>query len=319
MLNRRTFVSLAAAATASAAARPAFGQTLTKMTVAIALSDGTKALLWGIKAGIFKKYGLDIEPIALASGAADLAALAGGSAQVAFGNIISIAAGHTRGVPFEIVAPGDIYTTDRPYMLLFAKNDSDIHTGKDLNGKAIAGPALKDLTTMATLAWIDQTGGDSKTVKALEFPASAAMGALDAGRVDAATLSSPFLDAAQDSGKYRVIGKPYDAIAKRFVIASWVANAPDVKANQAMYDHFSQAFRESSIYTNGHMAETVDLMAQFTKVDPQVIAHATRILDAEYLAKSDIQPVIDFAARYGLIDRSFDAETIISPAIRPPR
>jgi hypothetical protein len=65
------------------------------------------------------------------------------------------------------------------------------------------------------------------------------------------------------------------------------------------------------------MADTVDLMADFTKVGPQVIAHASRILDAEYLAKSDIQPVIDFAAKYALIERSFDSEAIISPAIRP--
>ena len=72
---------------------------------------------------------------------------------------------------FVIVAPGDIYTTDRPYMLLFVKKESDIHTGKDLTNKTIAAPALRDLTSMATLAWIDQNGGDSKTVRTLEFPA----------------------------------------------------------------------------------------------------------------------------------------------------
>jgi NitT/TauT family transport system substrate-binding protein len=317
MLNRRTFVSLAVGAGVAASTPRVRAQDLTKFTVATPLSDGAKALLWGVHGGVFHKHGLDVQVMALASGAAALSALAGGAAQVSFGNIISIASGYTRGVPFEIVAPGDIYTTDRPYMLLFVKNDSGIRSGKDLNNRTIAGPALKDLTTMSTLAWIDQNGGDSKSVRAVEFPASGAMGALDTGRVDAATLASPFLDAAVASGKYRVIGKPYDAIAKRFVIASWVANAPDVDKDRQAYTRFSQAFHESSVYTNAHMADTVDLMADFTKVDPQVIAHASRILDAEYLAKSDIQPVIDFAAKYGLIDRSFDSEAIISPAIRP--
>jgi NitT/TauT family transport system substrate-binding protein len=319
MTNRRTFVSFVAGAIAAGKARAAFGQSLTKISVATPPTDGAKALLWGVHNGVFKKYGLDVEVIPIGSGAAALAALAGGSAQVAFGNILSIASGYTRGVPFEIVAPGDIYTSERPYMLLFVKKDSEIRTGKDLSNKAIAGPALRDLTTMATLAWIDQTGGDSKTVRALEFPASAAMGALDTARVDAATLSSPFLDAAVDSGKYRVIGKPYDAIAKRFVIASWVANAPVVAKDPQTYARFGQAFRESSVYTNSHLADTVDLVSQFTKIDPQVIAHGTRILDAEYLAKTDIQPVIDFSAKNGLIERSFDAAAIISPAIRPPR
>ena len=319
MLDRRTFVSLTAGAAFVAAGRSVFAQTLTKISVATPPTDGAKALLWGVHAGIFKKYGLDVEIVPIGSGAAALAALAGGSAQVAFGNILSIASGYTRGVPFEIVAPGDIYTTDRPYMLLFVKKDSDVRTGKDLSNKAIASPALRDLTSMATLAWIDQNGGDSKSVRTLEFPASAAMGALDTSRVDAATLSSPFLDAAQDSGKYRVVGKPYDAIAKRFVIASWVANSQVVSKDPQVYARFGQAMHEASVYSNAHLADTVDLVSQFTKIDPQVIAHGTRILDAEYLTRADIQPVIDFSAKYGLIDHGFDAETIISPAIRPPR
>jgi NitT/TauT family transport system substrate-binding protein len=319
MLKRRTFVSLAAGVALVAGGGSAFAQTLTKISVATAPTDGAKALLWGVHAGTFRKYGLDVEIVPIGSGAAALAALAGGSAQVAFGNILSIASGYTRGVPFVIVAPGDIYTTDHPYMLLFVKKDSDVRTGKDLANKAIASPALRDLTSMATLAWIDQNGGDSKSIRTLEFPASAAMSALDTSRVDAATLSSPFLDAAQDSGKYRVVGKPYDAIAKRFVIASWVANSQVVSKDPQTYARFSQAMREASIYSNSHLADTVDLVAQFTKIDPQVIAHGTRILDAEYLSRADIQPVVDFAAKYGLIDHGFDTEAIISPAIRPPR
>ena len=85
------------------------------------------------------------------------------------------------------------------------------------------------------------------------------------------------------------------------------------------YARFGQAFHEASVYSNGHLAETVDLVAQFTKVDPEVIAHSSRILDAEYLTRADIQPVIDFSAKNGLIDHGFDAEAIIGPAIRPPR
>jgi NitT/TauT family transport system substrate-binding protein len=319
MLNRRTFASLALGAAVAASDRGAFAQTLTKISVATPPTDGAKALLWGVHAGIFKKHGLDVDIVPLGSGAAALAALAGGSVQVAFGNILSIASGYTRGVPFVIVAPGDIYTTDRPYMLLFVKKDSDVRTGKDLTNKTIAAPALRDLTSMATLAWIDQNGGDSKTVRTLEFPAGAAMAALDASRVEAATLSSPFLDAAQDSGKYRVIGKPYDAIAKRFVIASWVADSQVVSKDPQAYARFGQAFHEASVYSNSHLAETVDLVAQFTKVDPQVIAHSSRILDAEFATRADIQPVIDFSVKNGLIDRGFDAEEIIGPAIRPPK
>ena len=61
------------------------------------------------------------------------------------------------------------------YAAAIVRKDSPIKTGRDLNGKTFAVPALMDLNQIAAMAWIDQTGGDSRTVKIVEIPASTAV------------------------------------------------------------------------------------------------------------------------------------------------
>lgn len=317
---RRIVLAALSAGGIALAGRAVRAQELDKMNVGTPPSDGVKALLYGAHAGIFRKAGLDVTIVPMMSGSAAMGAVAGGSMQVAFVNLLSAIAAYARGIHFEMVAPGGIYTSDRPYALLFVKKDAPIHSGRDLNGKTIASPALKDLTSTATLAWIDRNGGDAKTVRAIELPASAFLPALDDGRIDAVTLLSPYLDDALASGKYRVLGKSFDAISKRFLSSGWVAAADAVAKDPGPYLRFGRAMHEAIAYSNGHLADTVDLVADYTKMDPQVIVHGTRILDAEYVSVADVQPLIDVSLRYGVIDKTFDARGLIfASAERPGR
>jgi hypothetical protein len=63
------------------------------------------------------------------------------------------------------------------------------------------------------------------------------------------------------------------------------------------------------------MADTVELVSSFTKVPPDVIAHSVRSVDGEYADPKYIQPLIDAAAKYGMIPSAFPAEQIISSIV----
>jgi hypothetical protein len=77
---------------------------------------------------------------------------------------------------------------------------------------------------------------------------------------------------------------------------------------------------ESAIYNNSHLKETVGLVSSFSSVPGDVIARTVRSIDGEYVTARSIQPLIDFAAKYDMIPRSFPAEEIISPAaLKAPR
>lgn len=66
--------------------------------------------------------------------------------------------------------------------------------------------------------------------------------------------------------------------------------------------------REAAHYSNAHLADSVDLIAAYTNVDANVIAHGIR----------DVQPLIDIALKYGSIDKAFDVNALIFASARKP-
>ncbi len=75
---------------------------------------------------------------------------------------------------------------------------------------------------------------------------------------------------------------------------------------------------EANAYCNAHHADTVALVAENAKIDAAVVARMARITFGDYLRPSDIQPLINVAAKYGAIAKPFDARALISPyALKP--
>ncbi len=319
-MTRMRWMTIAAAIVVSvAAAQGAFAQSaLTTVRVVGPPNDGYKAVFYGVKSGIFKKYGLDVQTSMVASGAAAAAALSGGGADVAYTNILTLIQAHTHNVPMVFVASGNLQVPGTSQTKTIVAIDSPIKSGKDLIGKTLGSASLRDINAAATLAWIDKTGGDSKTIKVVEVPASAGAAFLEEHRADAITMNEPAVSQAVATGKARVLAAPYDAVGTGMT-AGFAAMAPYVAANRDVMERFAKAMHESSLYTNAHPADTVDIVAQYSGVAPDVVAKSVRFSDAEYLEPRYLQPMIELCARYGLIDHSFPAAEVISPvAVKPP-
>jgi NitT/TauT family transport system substrate-binding protein len=301
--------------------RPLIAQTtLTEIHIGGNASDSYKTAFYAQRAGIFRRYGLNADVTIIQNGAAGLAAMAGGTLQFVFASLLQVIQAHARGVNFQIVAPGQPYDTEAPTVALLVKTNSAIKSAADLNGKTIASPSLHDLYSTATFAWIDQNGGDSKTVRAVELPASATLAALDDGKIAAVTTTVPFLDAAVASGRVRVLAKSFDAIGKHFLASAYVASQDFIEKNPDVVTRFARAIHESIVYTNAHLPETVDLVASFSGVAPEIVAKTTRATASEYLDSRLVQPLVDVSAKYGLIGRGFPASEIISErSLRAPR
>ena len=284
--------------------------------VAGCVCDDLKTVYYGIQSGIFRKYGLSVETVTVANGAAALASLIGGSSQVALTSTLPLFQGHSRGVGFTIVAPAQWYLSDGATAgTMLVKKGSPIQSGRDLNGKTIAVQSLRDLNWAGTMAWIDQTGGDSRTVKAVELPLPAVVPAISEGRVDAGSVQTPFLEEGIASGQVRVVAKAYDAIGKRFEASVYVSMLDYVAANRDAFTRFARGMHEAVVYTNAHPIEMNDLVASFTKMDPAVVARTPRTTDPEWLEARWLQPVIDVAYKYKLIDRVFPAEELFSSVL----
>ena len=289
-------------------------------TLHVGLSEGDDATptLYALKTGIFKKYGLDVVIVPAPSGAASLAALAGGAIDMAGTSLLSFLSARQRGITIEIVAPLAVYSPESVYAAIVVKKSATYRSGRDLNGKTIASPALRDLNWIASMAWIDQNGGDSSTVKSVEIPSSAIPVAIDEGRIDAATVTTPRYVQAVNTGKVRILGKSYESIAKHFLFAAFVAQNDFSAKNPDVVARFGRAIRDATAFTNTHHNDTLELYASFAKIDPKDIRDAPRAVSAEYVAAKDIQPLIDVGVKYKVLERAVDPQSLLSPAILKP-
>ena len=154
-------------------------------------------------------------------------------------------------------------------------------TAADLNGKTVGVTALGDLLSASTLAWIDQNGGTSSTVKLVELPPAGMAAALVAGRIDAASFAEPYLSTAVRAGTVRVFGNIFEAIAPRFLVSGYVGVPDFINANRDLVKRFQRAQLEGNAFANAHPDQTAPWLAEFAKVDLAVVKGSKREVFAE--------------------------------------
>ena len=304
---------LASAAGATVAPRLALAQTLTPVRVASSPNDDLIAVLLGLDNGAFRKAGLDVQLTKANSGSAVAVAVAGGAVDIGKSSLLSVLVARSKNLPFILVAPSGIYTAEAPTAGLIVAPNSPIKTGHDMNGKTVGVSGLNDLTSLSTQAWVDQNGGDSKTLKFLEIPVSAIGESVASGRVDAGCLPNPNMAEAVASGKARLLAPAVSAIARRFAQAAFFSTADYVAKNKATVATFRKVVEEGSAYANAHHAQMIPIIAKFTGIEEKVIAAEPQQLVGTSLDVRLIQPLVDTAAKYGAIPGTFDARAMIDP------
>jgi NitT/TauT family transport system substrate-binding protein len=285
---------------------------LTPLHIASTANDDVTSVLYAQQQDMFRKAGLDVTLSTLTSGSAISSAVAGGAIDIGRSSMLPLITARAHGIPFMLVAPSGLYQASAPVAALVVPAASPIRTAKELEGKIVSCPALGDLDNIGLRNWIDTNGGNSKLVQFVEMPGSAVVSELGAGRVAAGTLQNPFMAQAIKGGSVRVLGYHISSIAARLMQSSWFATSSYLAKNAATVRSFAQVMQTASAYCNTHQAQTVDMLAAFTKTDPATIAGMSRTFFAPALDPPLIQPVIDAAAKYKVIDAAFDAREFIA-------
>jgi NitT/TauT family transport system substrate-binding protein len=298
---------------------PIAGGTQEPLTIIVAGAPGDDnvALWYGMNSGLFHRVGINVEYQKSTSGADAVLGVVGGSYQIADTDSLTLVQAHSKGVPLEYIAPSGIYNSTTEYVATVVRKDSQLQSARDLNGLVFGGGPVKALNAIALMSWMDQNGGDISSVKFLEIPVPAAAAALEERRIDVSTLYQPFLSAALAAGKVRLFAKTFDAISPRFVTSTWITSTSWSAANADVVRRFVRVIREAEIYCNAHRAESAALLAQHSGIDLQVILAGGRdTFAATFANPKDLQPLIDTAAKYGAIEKRFDAAELLSPAVQ---
>jgi NitT/TauT family transport system substrate-binding protein len=258
--------------------------------------------------GFFAKQGLDVTIDPVSNGPAIAAAVASGAVDIGFSNTLSIETAYKKGLPFVFIAAAALYSSAAPTSVLMVPKDSPLKTAKDLNGKTLGVNGLKNIAEYAPSLWIDKNGGDSSTVKFVEVSPQEGPAALDAHRLDAAFVAEPQITQAKATS--RVFAKPYDVLGEGWMIAGYFTTRQWAEAHPDLLRKFQAAMHETAVWANANPDKSADILAKYTKLDPALVRASYRAKFGESLSAAAIQPTIDLAAHYKLLD-SFPAANLI--------
>ncbi len=314
-MRRARFAAAVAATTLMPV--PAFAQSLSLPAVRIATVpiDSGMQVRYAQDLGSFAKAGLSVEVQAITNGSQITAAVIAGTIDIGFSNLLSVIQAYERGIPIVALFPAGLYSSERPNGGLVVAKDSTIASAKDLNGKTIGISTLGNMTQLAPMAWIDQHGGDYKSVRWIEIPAFPALqAAVEQHRIDAAFLSDPIFTAAKQTD--RLLANALDAIGPRFVTGTWFSTKQWAEQHPDLVARFIAAMKEASHWANTHPRDAVPLIAKYTNVPLDVVSSEPVTVLGEGLISSDYKPLLDAASKYGLVPRPISVGELI---VRPPR
>ena len=311
-LTRSSFVTAGLAALAGPALAATTPPPLTTIRIGESANVDVSSVIWQVQNGIFQRLGLNIEGQRLTTGSAATAAVIGGSLDIAAASIFGLMLAHLKGIPIVLQSVQAVYDSAHPATAFVVAKDSPITTPAQLNGATISTAALGDLFSNATAAWVDQNGGNSKTLNFIELPVPSAATAIAAGRVGGALLVEPFLQDGIDRGQIRILGYPYNMIAPRFGITYYFCTQSYATSSADVLARFRRGLAQQATYALAHKSEIYALAAKVSGASLETVQHIPFLVSAG-LDVRIIQPVIEYAAKYKFIPRSFPASELVDP------
>jgi NitT/TauT family transport system substrate-binding protein len=259
--------------------------------------------------GLLAKAGLSAQIMPFTTSGQTVQAVIGGSLDIGLSDMTQIANAVNRGLPLAFIAGSGLYRTESPSTLLCVPKNSPIRSARELEGQPIGVNGLRTMAEISTREWAHENGADVAKLQFTEIPASVAVPALMRGTVPAAIVGEPFFTAAGD--QIRVLAKTYDTIAKRFYVSAMFAKRDWLDANAAMVHKFVAAVYETAEWVNAHHDESAPLLATFLKLDVDKVRATPRAAYATSLDPKLMQPVLDIAVRYGVVEKPVDAATLV--------
>jgi NitT/TauT family transport system substrate-binding protein len=314
-LSRRAALAGAAAWTMAAGApRPVRAQTANDAILcATAPNDSSGPMFYATDLGYYKQAGLNINLTLLANSGGIPTGLASGAYAIVGLPVTLVAIAREKGIPMVMIAPLSLYVSTTPDHAIVVMKNSPYRKASDLNGKTVAVRDLGNMSYLAARAWMDKNGGDSKSVHWYELPDTLDLAALQAGRLDAASISEPALEAALQSGDIRVLTPVFDAIAPRFLVSGCVTLDAYAKAHPELIRNFADVMSKTSKWANANQPKSGPILERVSGAP--VPPGAPRTVYSDRLRTAEVQPVLDILVSSGQLKNPVRAAELFSTVV----
>ena len=221
---------------------PAYGQEKVRVSVPQRGLWDTGVAELGQRAGIFKRYGLELEILFTSGGAESQQAVIGGSMDIATGVGVSGAIGaYSKGAPLRLIGSEMIGAPD---LFWYVPANSPLKAIADINGKTVGFSVTGSSSHAGLLEFVRQNNLDVKAISTGGMPATFTQAMT--GQIDVGWASAPFgIDALED-GKIRLMARGLDvtALQGRTTRVN-VANLDMLAKRGGTLQRFMQAYRDA--------------------------------------------------------------------------
>jgi len=235
----------AAAAGASNPALPAPGEPPVAIRVATcAVSGGFVQFYTALEGDLFRRYGLEVEPVTIRGSGAALAALSTGEIQFLYCAADATVAGLASGADSKLVAA---VLVGAPYVFIARP---DVHTVADLRGKAVGVPRPGDMADKLTRLALQRHGlvpNEDVAIRPVGGSQPERYQAMVADIVQGNVITPP-LDAQARKDGMNVIYDLAD-LGMPFVYSAVHASNALIRDNPRLVERFVAAMGEAIVYT----------------------------------------------------------------------
>jgi len=289
----------------------ASGAKVTTLTIAAGPVVDIAPIHLGIKQGLFRAEGLNVQLKAFKSGAEAAAALVGGKVDVSFGNYGSVYLARSQGIDLRIVGEASTATTGTIAVVALPK--SKIGSGKDLTGKTISVTSTKGTPTAIVDSALRAAGANPKTVKYVEVPLDQVGAALTSGAIDAGYILEPYVTQLSKSLGARTVLDPVSGPTESLPLNGYAMTGKYADGNRQTVAAFQRALAKAQAAATRTAVQQI--LPTYTKIDADTAALMHLPNFPTSLNPTRLQRVADLMADSGQLTKPLTvADFTIVPA-----
>jgi ABC-type nitrate/sulfonate/bicarbonate transport system substrate-binding protein len=101
-------------------------------------------------------------------------------------------------------------------------------------------------------------------------------------------------------------------LAPTFLVAGWTTTRDWVRNHADLAKRYAAVMTQTARWANANHEKSAQILSKYSKLPLTTVERMQRSYYGEKLDPSLIQPVIDAAAKYGVIEKTFPASAIIA-------
>jgi NitT/TauT family transport system substrate-binding protein len=305
---------LAACSSSTTGSTAGASKKLVNVNVGYVAYDDDDALFLAVKNGIFAKHGLNVTLTSQANPIEVVSSMVSGAEQFGFITTPVLANVNSKGTALKCVSTVDgnqPKKTSQDATMLVAAKGSGIKSMAGLRGKKVATVQTTSLNSLSVEVLAKRAGLSPGSYQFVQMPFPQMPAALSQGNVQAAVITSPFVNTAIAQGA-TVINHPNVVLFGGATVTCMGALSSYISKNRSVVTDFHAAVNEAVAYAKAHQSAAKASLTKYLDLTPAVAQK--QILTTDFnptLNLASITAIESDMVSFGLIKKVIPAGSLV--------